>query len=84
LVFVKINGCNKHWNDLPNQIANMWHNIVMTLALLLVLEGIMPFLNPSGFLKALRAISQMNEKQLRASGLVSMLVGILIMYMLNN
>jgi len=56
----------------------------MTLALLLVLEGIMPFLNPSGFLKALRAISQMNEKQLRASGLVSMLVGILIMYMLNN
>jgi len=62
----------------------MWHNIALTLALLLVVEGMLPFLNPSGFLKVIKAISLMSEKQLRASGLVSMLVGIVIMYLINS
>jgi len=56
----------------------------MTLALLLVIEGILPFLNPTGFIKAMKVISQLTEKQLRISGLVSMLVGIMIMYLINQ
>ena len=62
----------------------MWHNIVLTLALLLVVEGMLPFLSPGGFLKVIKTISLMSEKQLRTSGLVSMLVGIVIMYLINS
>jgi uncharacterized protein YjeT (DUF2065 family) len=61
----------------------MWHNLLLALALLLVIEGLLPFLNPAGFKQAMQMISQMDEKQLRISGFVSMMVGVLIMYIVN-
>lgn len=62
----------------------MWQNLLMALALLLVIEGLLPFLNPAGFKQAMQMISQMNEKQLRISGFASMMVGVVIMYIVNN
>ena len=61
----------------------MWHDLLLALALLLVIEGLLPFLNPGGFKQAMQMISQMDEKQLRMSGFVSMMVGVLIMYIVN-
>ena len=61
----------------------MWHNLLLALALILVIEGLLPFLNPAGFKQAMEMISQMNEKQLRISGLISMIVGVLMMYIVN-
>jgi len=62
----------------------MWHDLLLALALLLVIEGLLPFLNPAGFKQAMQMISQMNEKQLRISGFVSMMAGLLIMYIVNH
>ena len=62
----------------------MWHDLLLAVALLLVIEGLLPFLNPAGFKQAMQMISQMNEKQLRISGFVSMMVGVVIMYIVNN
>ena len=62
----------------------MWHDLLLALALLLVIEGLLPFLNPTGFKQAMQMISQMNEKQLRISGFISMMLGVLIMYIVNN
>ena len=61
----------------------MWHDLLLALALLLVIEGLLPFLNPAGFKQAMQMISQMDEKQLRMSGFISMMVGVLIMYIVN-
>ncbi|WP_455221405.1 DUF2065 domain-containing protein [Kaarinaea lacus] len=62
----------------------MWHNLLLALALLLVLEGLLPFLNPAGFKQAMYMIAQMSDKQLRISGFVSMMIGVLLMYVINN
>lgn len=62
----------------------MWHNLFLALGLLLVIEGLLPFLNPAGFKQAMQLISQMTEKQLRISGFVSMIAGVIIMYIVNN
>ena len=62
----------------------MWHDLLLALALLLVIEGLLPFLNPTGFKQAMQMISQMNEKPLRISGFISMMLGVLIMYIVNN
>ncbi|WP_455365956.1 DUF2065 domain-containing protein [Kaarinaea lacus] len=62
----------------------MWHDLLLALALLLVLEGLLPFLSPAGFKQAMQMIAQMNEKQLRISGFVSMMAGVLLMYLINN
>ena len=45
-----------------------------------LLEGVFPFLNPSGLRRALKAIDVMTDGQLRGLGLASMLLGIAILY----
>ena len=61
----------------------MWHDILTAFALLLVLEGILPFLNPSGMKSVMLLIVQMEDKQLRSSGFLAMLVGVLLLYLVH-
>lgn len=62
----------------------MWHDLAAALALVLVLEGILPFINPAGVRRALQAIDQLNDGQLRAIGLASMLIGLLLLFFINR
>ena len=59
----------------------MWHDLVAAFALMLVLEGILPFLNPQGVRQALLQMAQMNNRVLRFTGLGSMLLGLLLLYL---
>lgn len=61
----------------------MWEALGTALALVLVIEGIMPFLNPSGFRRTLRLIIDMDDKTLRLIGLLSMAFGVLLLYLVN-
>lgn len=54
------------------------HPIMAALALVLVIEGIMPFLAPSAWKNMLRQIAQMEDKHLRLFGAVMMVTGALI------
>ncbi len=69
--------------DLNWQRGNMWQNLGSAIALVLIIEGIMPFLNPNGMRKALAMISQLNDNVLRFTGLTSMLLGVLLLNLLN-
>lgn len=60
----------------------MSHDLGVALALLLVLEGILPFLNPAGLRRTLEAIQGLNDSQLRFAGLSSMLLGLVLLYIL--
>ena len=61
----------------------MWHNLLAALALMLVIEGILPFLNPGAMRKVMRNMSEMNNSSLRISGLVSMALGVAMLYIVN-
>ena len=61
----------------------MWHEIIIAIALLLVIEGILPFLSPDQLRKVLIMMVRMDDRQLRFSGLTSMLVGVLLLYFVN-
>jgi uncharacterized protein YjeT (DUF2065 family) len=61
----------------------MWHELLVALALMLVIEGILPFLNPPGIRKALFLMSQMDDRQIRVGGLTSMIIGVLLLYLIN-
>ena len=43
----------------------MWHDLLVAFALVLVLEGIVPFLNPGAIRRAMLALAQMNDSTLR-------------------
>jgi uncharacterized protein YjeT (DUF2065 family) len=57
----------------------MWSDILAAIALVLVIEGIVPFVNPSALRRALAMIAQMNDQTLRFTGLTSMVLGILLL-----
>lgn len=57
-----------------------WSDLFSALALVLVIEGIMPFVNPSGTRRTMALISQLGDRPLRTVGLVSMSVGLLLLY----
>jgi uncharacterized protein YjeT (DUF2065 family) len=52
---------------------------LLGLALMLVLEGIMPFLFPSAWRETFRRMVAMNDGQLRFIGLTSMLIGLILL-----
>ena len=52
---------------------------LMALALMLILEGVLPFLAPNLWRDTFRKITQMSDGQIRFVGLSSMIVGLLIL-----
>jgi len=61
----------------------MWGDIATALALVLVIEGIMPFLNPDGMRRMLAMVAQLDDITLRAIGLTSMIIGVLLLYLVH-
>lgn len=61
----------------------MWETLLSAFALLLVIEGIAPFLNPAGVRRLLLMINQMDDMELRMAGLVSMLLGLTLLYIVH-
>jgi uncharacterized protein YjeT (DUF2065 family) len=57
----------------------MGTTFLMALALMLILEGVLPFLAPNLWRDTFRRITQMTDGQIRFVGLSSMLVGLLIL-----
>ncbi|HXH01902.1 MAG TPA: DUF2065 domain-containing protein [Candidatus Competibacteraceae bacterium] len=60
----------------------MWHDLLAAVGLMLVLEGILPFVNPAAVRQALLQLVQLDDRSLRTIGLVSMLFGLLLLYLL--
>ncbi len=62
----------------------MWQDLGAALALVLVLEGILPFASPHAVRRALAAIEQLSDGQLRGMGLASMLLGALLLFFVKH
>lgn len=58
-----------------------WSDLWAALALVLVIEGLMPFLVPSAFRRTMASVARLADGQLRTVGLVSILLGIGLLYL---
>ena len=61
----------------------MTDNLLTAIALMLVIEGLMPFLVPNAWRETFRRLIEMSDGQLRFVGLSSMLAGLLLLYFFN-
>ncbi|MHB8424463.1 MAG: DUF2065 domain-containing protein [Gammaproteobacteria bacterium] len=59
----------------------MWMALLTAIGLMLVIEGIMPFINPRSFKRTLATVVQAHDRVLRISGLASMIVGVILLYL---
>lgn len=57
-----------------------WTDLGRALALVAVLEGVLPFLSPEAAKRSMRRLTDLGAWQLRIMGLVMMLVGCLILW----
>ncbi|MBX2879878.1 MAG: DUF2065 domain-containing protein [Granulosicoccus sp.] len=57
----------------------MINDILTALCLVLVLEGILPFLSPDGYKQAMRSMLDLENGQLRTIALSSMIVGVVLL-----
>ena len=58
----------------------MANTLLIAFALLLIIEGLLPFLAPSLWRETFRRITEFSDGQIRFFGLSSMLVGLLLLY----
>lgn len=58
----------------------MSDNLLLALALMLVIEGMLPFLLPAVWRETFRRLIEMSDGQLRFIGMSSMLLGLLLLY----
>lgn len=59
----------------------MWDDFVRAIALVLVIEGMMPFLSPDGWRQAMLQASRFSDRTLRKIGFASMMIGVLVLYL---
>ena len=58
----------------------MWKILLTALALVFIIEGLLPFLLPGLWRETFRRLTEMSDGQLRFIGLTSMLAGLLLLF----
>ena len=58
----------------------MWEHFIPALALVLVIEGMLPFLSPRSWREAMLQAARLPDRVLRTIGFVSMMAGVIILY----
>ena len=57
----------------------MTSTFLLAFALMLIIEGVLPFLAPSLWRDTFRRVTQLSDGQIRFFGLTSMLIGLLLL-----
>ncbi len=57
-----------------------WNTLMVALALVMIIEGLLPFLSPHRFRATLLTAATLSNRALRIAGLVAMLGGLATLY----
>tara|TARA_B100000902_G_C27030051_1_gene774022 strand:- start:75 stop:269 length:195 start_codon:yes stop_codon:yes gene_type:complete len=58
----------------------VWENVVLLIALILIFEGLLPFVSPRLWKEMFRKLLGMDDGQLRFIGLSSMMIGLILIF----
>lgn len=61
---------------------DFWQELGVAFCLMLVLEGIIPFLYPQRWRKLVAQLAHVNDRSLRMTGFISMIVGTALLYLI--
>lgn len=62
---------------------DVWHQLGVALALIFVIEGMLPFLAPGRWRNMVKIMAETDDKTMRAMGLFSMVLGLGLLYLFN-
>ncbi len=61
----------------------MWHDFGVAVCLVLVIEGVIPFLYPRRWKELVAMLATIDDRSMRLMGLGSMLIGTTLLYLIN-
>jgi uncharacterized protein YjeT (DUF2065 family) len=61
-----------------------WNDLFAALALVCIIEGVMPFASPNGVRRACALFAQLDDRYLRIIGFASMAIGAAALYLLRR
>lgn len=56
-----------------------WHDLFNAIALVLIIEGLLPFISPESLKKVYQSVMQTPESSLRMIGLASIVAGLVLL-----
>jgi len=59
-----------------------WTDLLTAIALLLILEGLLPFASPQSIKKVYKTMMETPESSLRMFGLASIVAGLILLYLI--
>ncbi len=62
----------------------MWTEILTAVALVLVIEGMLPFTGPGRYRQLVAQIVRLSDNQLRTFGLTAMIAGIVLLFIVRS
>ena len=62
---------------------DMWHQVGVALALVFIIEGMIPFIAPARWRNLVQVMAQLDNRTMRGMGLFSMLLGLGFLYLFN-
>lgn len=60
----------------------MWEDLARAFCLLLIIEGLLPFLYPERWRRLVQRLADVDNRTLRNIGLICMLAGLLLLYLI--
>lgn len=63
--------------------SDMWESFAQAFCLMMVIEGIIPFLYPNRWRRLVMTLATVSDRQMRMLGLTSMLLGVFALYLLH-
>ena len=61
-----------------------WTDLLSAIALVLVIEGLLPFANPRGSRRTMAMLAQLPDEKLRLAGLVSIVAGSVLLWIVRS
>jgi uncharacterized protein YjeT (DUF2065 family) len=61
-----------------------WDDLLAALSLVMVIEGIMPIVSPHSLRNMLEKVTRIDDRTLRMTGLVSMICGVIMLYVVRH
>jgi uncharacterized protein len=61
-----------------------WTDLFAALAIVCILEGVVPFINPSAMKRLLSKMTALEDRDMRIAGFISMAVGLTILFLVRS
>ena len=63
--------------------SDLWHHLLIGFCLMLILEGVLPFLYPQRWRNLVHQLALVSNRGLRITGFLSMMTGVILLYIIN-